>query len=128
MKECRWEFTVIRRVRKVLRLEADTASVNIKFSAFANEISPKKIPRIDLYSRLCRPHLQGSSCRCLMQARSLSQRAVGSSQYEIVIVAFCESELFIRCINARADLRQIGEIEWSSFGWSQLAGRNENRI
>ena len=56
---------MVRRIRKMLRLEAKTGSMGIGLAAFAFCRAIQKIPAVKLDSRLRREHFQNPSARRL---------------------------------------------------------------
>ena len=124
----RREVRLVRRIRVVLRLQAEAAAALVRTSALSLQLPVEKIARVELHARFGGRDLEGPAGLRLDDSRGAAQAAGRAVQHPVVIVAAAVLQLRIRLIDARADRGRLAEIERRAFNRRELARRNQRRI
>src|SRR4051812_28153061 len=121
----RCELCPVRRVGEVLRLERHSAVPAIDAPLLADD-APETIRRIQLQPRLGGVDLQHSTGHRLVQPRrEHGIRSAAALQYEVVIVAAGEANLFVIRRDTLSDRVRLAKVERRPRDRAQLAGGNE---
>src|SRR5215475_5236747 len=123
----RGEARFIRRIGKMLCLEAEAVTSVVGLAGFALHFS-EKVSDVKLNARFGRPDFHYSARRRFGDFSRLTQYSGLAVDDEVVVVALAEFQLLFVLVDARADRRRPREIEGRAFDASQLTGRDQGRI
>lgn len=93
---------MIRRIRKVLRLETEARALLVDAALFSLNTAIQKVAGIKLYSRFRRVYLEHSSRYRFADARGKLEGIVCPVDHKIVVVSPCQGHLVKRRINMSA--------------------------
>src|SRR5262245_50078377 len=124
----RRKLGLVRRIGKMLGLEAKGASPLINLTTLASNAAIKKIARVELHTWLGCVDLHYPATSGLVHSGGQRQLRVAFIQYVVVIVATTKNQLIIVLVDAGADGRRRAEIHGRAFDTSQLAGRNQSLV
>ena len=96
---------MIRRIREMPRLHAETIALLINPAAFARD-AVEMIRRVKLHARFGGEHFHHATAPRLEDARRQRQFAGGFVENVVVIVTGAEFDLFVVGVDARADLHR----------------------
>src|SRR5262245_2637593 len=123
----RREVRLIRRIRKMLCLEAEAVALVVGLAAFALHLR-EKVADVKLHARLGRPDFHHAARRRLGDLRRLTQYSSLAVDDEVMVIAAAELQLLVVLIDARADRRLLREVEGRAFDASQFSGRDQSRV
>ena len=106
---------MIRRIREMLRLQAQRIPVLIHLTVLAGDCSIKKVAGIKLNSRLVSPDLHHPPCRWFLNFRRLNKLSPATVEHKIVIVPLAELKLLMVIVDAGANGGKLTKIERSAF-------------
>src|SRR5262252_1064457 len=123
----RREVRFIRRIGKMLCLEAEAVALVIGLADFALHLC-EKVADVKLHARLGRPDFHHPARRWFGDLRRLTQYSGLAVHDEVVVVAAAEFQLLVVLVDARADRRRLRKVERRAFDASQFAGRDQSRV
>src|SRR3954462_5912160 len=118
---------MIRRIRKVLRLEAQTSPPTVGPAALSSD-SAEKIPGIELNAGLRRRHLEGAAALRIDEPRRRLQPRAAAVNDPVVIVGPGFFQLHVVFVNTGADRRGLAKVEGRSLDGGQFACRNQGFV
>ena len=83
------EIWMVRRVREVLRLQAESRVLFVGYAVLSFQTPIEKVAGIKLYTGLGRQDLESATAYGFVESRRESKRAIPIVQNKIVIVAAC---------------------------------------
>jgi hypothetical protein len=101
---------------------------NVHAAVLAGDRSVEQVARIELNSRLSRPHGQRSTAPRIGQHRRVTQRARRAVDDPVVIVPAAVPQLLVDRIDACANHGGGPEIEWRVRHRRNVAGRDESLV
>src|SRR5262245_16862321 len=110
----RREVRFIRRIRKMLCLQAEAVAFVVGLAGFALHLF-EKVADVKLDARLGRPDFQNSAGLRLIYLSRPTQYSGLAVDDEVVVVAAAELQLLVVLIDARADRRGLREVERRAF-------------
>src|SRR5262249_16835884 len=122
------EILLVRRVRIVLRLEAETGAVTIDVAALALDRAVEEIARVELQAWLGRRDLHRTPALRIRQSRRELEAGSLPFQHPVVIVALAVLELLIAVLDARADDGRPTEVERRAADVRELTPRNQRVV
>src|SRR5215475_11519462 len=126
-QDSRREVRFIRRIRKMLCLEAEAVALVVGLAGFALHLC-KKVADVKLDARLGRPDFHSPGRLRIIYLRRLTQYSGLAVDDEVVVVAAAELQLLVVLIDARADRRGLCEVERRAFDAPQFACRDQSRV
>ena len=78
---------MVRRIRKMLRLETKTETVFVHVTTFADDRPIEEIAAVELEARLIGVHVERASGRRLHDTGGVNHSSATAVQHEVVIVA-----------------------------------------
>jgi len=111
------EIRVIRRIRKVLRLQAKSIAALVRVAIFPDDLPIQKIAGVELNAGLRGPNFKRTSTAGFVDARRQLQAILlrMGIDHKIVIVSVAQHELLVVIVDARPDFRRRREIERGTF-------------
>ena len=116
---------MIRRIREVLRLQAEAVAALVDVAFLSGDGAVEKISRVELDAGLRGRDLQHATARGFVDARGQTEAVAFPVDHKVVIVAVAEDQLLVAVVDARADLRRRGEVERRALDRAKFAGRNK---
>src|SRR5579859_6376135 len=113
---------VIRRIREMLRLQAERIALFVNLAALPVRGPVQKIPRVKLDARLRRQHFQDApALRIARHSRQLNPRKSRLTiQNPVVIVPPPKFQLLVRSVDSLADRHRVREIKRRVFYIAKL--------
>ena len=102
---------LVRRVRIVLRLQAEAAAAAVRSAALADQLAIEKIPRVELHARFRRSRRRACGPTVGSTTRAACLSPAVPAQHPVVIVALAVLDLRMRRVDARADRGGLAEVE-----------------
>lgn len=116
---------MIRRIRIVLRLQAESVTPLVDVAALSSDASIQEVTRVELHSRLCRRHFEYAACRGFVHSRGQCHPSTFAVDHKIVVISVTERELLVVVVDPRPDPGRFGEIERRSLDSSQFTCRDQ---
>ena len=113
---------MIRRIREVLRFEAQRAMAGIRNSPFPLDRAIQKVAGVKLDPGLIGQNLQHAPTARLIDFRCLRKFAAAAIEYPIVIVAMAFFQLIVIIVNSCAHGGRLAEIVAQILGPKDAAG------
>ena len=102
--------------------------MRVRLAALAANFAVQKIPRVELYSRLCGQNFQYAAGAGIGNARRQRQAVARAIQNKVVVVAPAEFNLLVIGVDARPNGCGLAEVKWSAFDLPQFAGGNQRVV
>src|SRR5438128_6882930 len=127
MENRRGKTRMIGRIRKVLRLEAQTSPPTVGPAVLSGD-SAEEIPGIELNAGLRCRDLEGAAALRIDEPRRRLQPRAAAVNDPVVIVAAAVFQLHVGVLNTGADRRGLAKVEGRSLDGGQFAGRNQGVV
>src|SRR5437868_10511931 len=102
---------MVRRIGKMLSLQAQCAATDVGRTALAFERAVQKVSRIELGSRLGSGDAKPAPARGLIDFGCVEELATWRVEHPVVVIAFAEADLLVIGIDAVADSGGLSEIQ-----------------
>ncbi len=119
---------MVRRIWKVLRLEAETGPVLVNGATLAFVRTVEKITAIKLQARFGRQDFHESSGRRLVNRSDRFQVFSLAVEHPVMIVPLSKLQLFVVGLDPSSDRSRFVEIKRSARNGLQLPGRNQTFV
>ena len=116
---------MIRRIRKMLGLQAETIASLVDMTLFPCDGAVEKISRVELHTGLCGRDFQHAPAGGFVHTCSQGKAVPFAVDDPVVVVAVTKNHLIVAVVDARADFSGRGEIEWRSFYRTEFPGRDQ---
>src|SRR4051794_35198513 len=113
---------MVRRVREMLRLQAEAGPETIRVTALSFYAAVEEVSGVELNARLRGGYIECSTGRRIDHVNHRPETPHLSVQYEIVIVALAALKLFVVRVNTFAYIVGLAEVERRSLHRLELAG------
>src|SRR6185437_7742467 len=123
-----WEVRMVRRVREMLRLQAEAIPQRILRTRPALERAVEEVARVELHARLRRFDAQhAAASRVIYLCRGVKYTHL-SAQNPVMVVTTPELQLLVVRIDALANYVRAREVERRSRDRGKLPRRNQRRV
>src|SRR5690242_5063487 len=102
---------MVRRIREVLRLEAESEPVTVDHSTFPVDGTIEEVAGVELDTWLVRGDVERAAARRLDDARRMPLPRTCSIEHEVVIVPTRNLQLLVRLGDTRTDRGRLAEVE-----------------
>ena len=121
----RREVRLVRRVRVVLRLQAQPAALDVGLAAAALDRSIQEVAGVELHARLGGGDLHDPAADRIGDARAHRMVPGGCAEHEVVVVAPAKPDLLVVGVDELADPPRLGEVKRRARHRAQFAGGDQ---
>src|ERR1700722_19884531 len=116
---------MVRRIGKVLRLQAEAVAALIDMALLSGHGAVKKISCVELHSGLGGGDFHDTAAGGFIYACRENEAFAFAVDGPVVVIAVSEHHLVVGVVDAGADSGGSGEIERSTFHRTKFAGRDK---
>src|SRR5215470_4290983 len=116
---------MIRRVREVLRLKAQSITTAVSLPFLACNRSIQKVAGIELHAWFVGQHLKNAATRWIVNFSSFSELFASAVEHPVVIVAVALLDLIVVSVNSGTHSARLAEVKRGPFNGRQLPSGNQ---